>query len=107
MKLAIDNKKLNILHSNLIYPLLAFPLWKENITMLFFVVFTLFNIRSFLITKKIVGLTKIEGWILFIPFLIVFFSSLFRNEIAENKEALNHSGLFIAIPISFFIMMNS
>jgi O-antigen ligase len=103
MKLAIDNKKLNILHSNLIYPLLAFPLWKENITMLFFVVFTLFNIRSFLITKKIVGLTKIEGWILFIPFLIVFFSSLFRNEIAENKEALNHSGLFIAIPISFFM----
>ena len=103
MKLAIDNNKINILHSNLIYPLLAFPLWKENITMLFFVVFTLFNIRSFLLTKKIVGLSKIEGWILFIPFLIVFFSSIFRNEIAENKDALNHSGLFIAIPMSFFM----
>lgn len=103
MKLAIDNNKINNLHSNLIYPLLAFPLWKENITMLFFVVFTIFNIRTFLQTKKIAGLSKIEGWILFIPFLIVFFSSIFRNEIAENKDALNHSGLFIAIPMSFFI----
>lgn len=103
MKLAIDNNKINTLHSNLIYPLLAFPLWKENITMLFFVVFTLFNIRSLLLTKKIVGISKIEGWILFIPFLIVFFSSIFRNEIAENKDALNHSGLFIAIPMSFFM----
>lgn len=103
MKLAMHKIRIHAIHSYLIYPLLAFPLWKENITMLFFVLFSVFNIRSFIITKKVTGIHKVEGWVLFIPFLIVLFSSFLRNEIHENKDALNHAGLFVALPLSFIM----
>lgn len=88
-----------------IFPLFAFPLFKENISILFFIIFSLFTIIHYFQSKLNVGEFK-KFSLHFIPFFIVLISSLFFS-IKENLPEINKVLLFLLMPIIFYIADNN
>jgi O-antigen ligase len=96
------NKFLDKVYPYTLFPLFAFPLLKENISMLFLGVFALFTIRYSLVnkTKTIIK----SNWLVFsVPFFIVVIASLLRGELVKNLGEINHALLFLVLPIFFFL----
>ena len=99
------NKFLDKVYPYTLFPLFAFPLLKENISMIFLGVFALFTIRYSFVNK-----TKVEinfNWLVFtIPFFIVVMASILRGELVKNLGEINHALLFLVLPLIFFLSAN-
>jgi len=96
------NKLLDKVYPYTLFPLFAFPLLKENFSMIFLGVFALFTIRYSFVNNMRVKLNL--NWLVFtIPFFIVVFASTFRGELVKNLGEINHSLLFLVLPLLFYM----
>jgi len=96
------NKTLNKIYPFTIYPLFAFPLLKENLSMIFLGVFGLLTIRNFCLNR--INKKFDKRWLFFsIPFFILIISSVFRWSLLKNLGEINHALLFLVLPVFFYL----
>jgi O-antigen ligase len=90
------------IYSLSVFPLFAFPLFKENITMKFFLLFGVLSMINFILNKE--RSTHLKKWLIhLVPFFIVLLSSIFHFSLVENAKAINQTALFVAMPLVFYI----
>lgn len=96
------NKLLDKIYSFIVFPLFAFPLLKENFSMILLGVFGILTIRH----SYLNGVNKYidKKWFVFsIPFFIVFISSILNWSLIKNLGEINHVLLFLVMPILFYL----